>query len=67
MCKIAPTTALHCKEISIDVFPEKELRCLSTNVHINVSVSDLYLTTIGPPILGRPIVGIYKSHTETRM
>ncbi len=40
----------HCKEISIYVFPEKELRGLSPNFHIHVSVSDLYIPTIGPPI-----------------
>jgi hypothetical protein len=36
---------LHCKEISIYVFPEKELRGLSLNFHIYVSVSDLYIST----------------------
>jgi hypothetical protein len=41
---------LHCKEMSIYVFPEKELRGLSNNFHIHVSVSDLYIPTIGPPI-----------------
>jgi hypothetical protein len=40
----------HCKEISIYVFPEKELRGLSTNIHIHVTVSSLYIPTIGPPI-----------------
>jgi hypothetical protein len=40
----------HCKEISIYVFPEKELRGLSLNFHICVSVSDLYIPTIGLPI-----------------
>ncbi len=30
--------ALHCKKISIYVFPEKELRGLSPNFHIHVSV-----------------------------
>ncbi len=39
---------IHCKEISIYVFPEKELRVLSPNFHIHVSVSDLYISTIGP-------------------
>jgi hypothetical protein len=33
----------HCKEISIYVFPEKELCGLSPNCHIHVSVSDLYV------------------------
>ncbi len=32
----------HCKEIWIYVFPEKELRGLSPNFHIHVSVSDIY-------------------------
>ncbi len=40
-----------CKEIWIYVFPEKELRGLSPNFHIHVSVSDLYIPTIGPPII----------------
>jgi hypothetical protein len=33
----------HCKENSIYVFPEKELRALSPNFHIHVSVNDLYI------------------------
>jgi hypothetical protein len=41
---------LLCKEISIYVFPGKELLGLSPNFHIHVSVSDLYIPTIGPPI-----------------
>ncbi len=41
---------MHCKEISIYVFPEKELRGLSPNFHILVSVSDLYFPTTGPAI-----------------
>ena len=43
----------HCKEISIYVFPEKELCGLSSNFHhIHVSVSDLYvyIPTFGPPV-----------------
>ncbi len=39
----------HCKEISIYVFPEKELRGLCPNFYIHVSVSD-YIQTNGPPI-----------------
>jgi len=38
------------KEISIFIFPEKELRGLSPNFHIHVSVSDLYIPKIGPSI-----------------
>ncbi len=41
---------VHCNEISIYVIPKKELRGLSPNFHIHVSVSDLYVPTIGPPI-----------------
>ncbi len=33
------------------IFPGKELRGLSPNFHIYVSVSDLYIPTIGLPIL----------------
>jgi hypothetical protein len=57
------------KEISIYVFPEKELRDLSPNFHIHVSVSDLHIPTIGPPIFLQQNMQtnrgkIYKSHTE---
>ncbi len=38
-------------ENSKQIFPEKELRRLSPNFHIHVSVSDLYISTIGLPIL----------------
>ncbi len=43
-------TTTHCKEIWIYVFPEKELRGLSPNFHIHVSVSDLYIPTFGTPV-----------------
>jgi len=56
-------------EISKQIFPEKEYRGLSPNFHIHVSVSDLYISTIGLPILleeiCRPILGLYKSLTDT--
>ncbi len=39
---------VHCNEISIYVFPEKELR--GPNFYIHVSVSDLYIHTNGPSI-----------------
>ncbi len=45
-----PEAYLHCKENPIYVFPEKKLRCISPNFHIHVSVSDLYIPMIGPPI-----------------
>jgi hypothetical protein len=41
---------LHCNENPIDVFLEKELRGLSPNFHIHVSVIDLYIPRIGPNI-----------------
>jgi hypothetical protein len=36
--------------IPLNVFSEKELRGLSPSFHIHVSVSDLYITWIGPHI-----------------
>jgi hypothetical protein len=41
----------HNTENSKQIFPEKELCGISPNVHIHVSVSDLYIPTIGLPIL----------------
>jgi hypothetical protein len=56
-------------EILKQIFPEKEYRGLSHNSHIYASVSDLYIPTIGLPILleeiCRPILGLYKSLTDT--
>ncbi len=47
------------------IFPEKEYRGLSPNFHIHVSVSELYIPTMGLPVLleeiCRLILGIYKS------
>ncbi len=49
----------------------KELRGLSPNFHIHVSVSDSYIPTIGLPILLQEycicgsILGMYKSLTDT--
>jgi hypothetical protein len=40
----------HWTENRIYVFPEKELRSLSPNSYIHVSVSDLYIPRIGPHI-----------------
>jgi hypothetical protein len=59
-----------CKDkIPKQIFPEKEFRGLSPNFHIHVSVSDLYIPTIGLYILleeiCKPILGIYKSLTDT--
>ncbi len=47
---ILPIQLPHCNENPIYVFPEKELRGLSPNFHIHVSVSDLNSPTIGPHI-----------------
>ncbi len=52
------------------IFPEKELRGLSPSIHIHVSASDLYIPTIGLPILLQENmwtdpVGIYISLTDT--
>jgi hypothetical protein len=56
-------------EISKQIFPEKDYRGLSPNFHIHASVSDLFISTIGLPILleeiCRPILGVYKFLTDT--
>ena len=56
-------------EISKQIFPEEEYRGLSPNFHIHVSVSDLYISTIGLPFLLKEICGLilgtYKSLTDT--
>jgi hypothetical protein len=49
MSSVHCTTVPHCKENTIYVLPEKKLRGLSPNVHIHISVSDLYSSMIGPP------------------
>jgi hypothetical protein len=43
------TLQIHNTENSKQIFPEKELRGLSPNFHIHVSVSNLYIPTIGLP------------------
>ncbi len=51
------------------IFPEKEYRGLSPNFHIHVSVSELYIPTMGLAVLleeiCRLILGIYKSLKDT--
>ncbi len=48
-------------EFSKQIFPEKEYRGFGPNFHIHASLSDLYTSTIGLPILleeiCRPILG----------
>ncbi len=55
--------------ISKQIFPEKEYWGLSPNFRIHVTVNDLYIPTIGLPILleeiCRSILGLYKSLTDT--
>jgi hypothetical protein len=59
----------HCNENPVYVFPEKELHGLSPSFHIHVNVSDLRISSFGPhsflPQNRQPIVGIYKSLTDT--
>ncbi len=63
------TLQRHCTENSKQIFPEMKLRGPVPNFHIHVSVSDLYIPTIGPSILlqkiGGLIVGVYKLFTDT--
>jgi hypothetical protein len=50
ICTSSPCTlSPNCKQDTIYVFPEIKLR--SPNFHIHVSVSDLHIPTIGPPVL----------------
>jgi hypothetical protein len=51
------------------IFPEKELRGHSPSFHIHVSVSDLYIPTIGLPILMQEYMYVdrsreYRSQTQ---
>ena len=41
------TLQRHCTENSKQIFPEKELRGLSPNSYIHVSLCDVYIPTIG--------------------
>jgi hypothetical protein len=52
-------------EISRQIFPEKEYWVLSPNFHIHASVSDLYGLPIVLEEICRPILGLYKSLTDT--
>ncbi len=62
---------MHSIENSKQIFLEMKLRgLLFPNFYTHVSVSDLYIPTIGPltqssKYVGGPIVGIYKSLTDT--
>ncbi len=65
------TLQRHNTEKSKQISPEKELRGLSPNFHIHVSMSNLCMLTIGLPILlleiWGPILGKYKSLTNIWM
>jgi hypothetical protein len=60
---------LHCNGNSVYIFLFWELRNLSPNFHIHVSVSDLYIPRIGThtssSINGSSILGIYNLLTDT--
>jgi hypothetical protein len=51
------------------IFPEIDYRGLSPNFNIHVSVSELYISTMGLPLLLEEIcgliLGIYKGLTDT--
>jgi hypothetical protein len=49
--RVVCTLQRHNTENAKQIFPEKELRGLSPSFHSHVSVSDLYIPTIGLPIL----------------
>jgi hypothetical protein len=60
----------HNTENSKQIFPGKKLRGLSPNFHIHVSVSDLYIPTIGLPVLLQENLwtdpgNIYVNHSQT--
>ncbi len=64
------STYLHCTENSKRIFPEMKLHGFILRFCIHVSVSDLCISTIGPPILlycvCGPTVAIYKLLTDIR-
>jgi hypothetical protein len=62
------TAKTKCLKLEINI-PRKGISGPHPNIHIHVSVSELYIPTMGLPflleeILG-PILGIYKSLTDT--
>ena len=64
-------STVHCNENPIYVFLFWELRGLSPNFHIHVSLNDLYLVPGSVHIFGcskidRPILEIYKSFTDIK-
>jgi hypothetical protein len=69
LLEIMKAWVILCNGNSVYIFLFWELRSLSPNFHIHVSVNDLYIHTIGPHISssrkGRPFMGIYNSLTDT--
>ena len=67
--QLDPTLQRQNAENLKQIFPEKEYRDLSPNLHIHVSVSELYIPAMGLPFLLEeicgPILGLYKSLTDT--
>jgi hypothetical protein len=61
--KVLSTLQRQNAEILKQIIPEKEFRGLSPNFYIHVSVSELYIPTMGLPVLleeiCRQILGIY--------
>ncbi len=47
------------------IFPEKEYRGVSPNFHIHVSVSELYIPTMGLPFLREEICGMWNVEIGT--
>jgi hypothetical protein len=68
ICVGVCTAKTKCRKLEKKIFPEKEYRGLSPYFHIHVSVSELYIPTMGLPFLLEeicgPILGIYKSLTD---
>jgi hypothetical protein len=70
--KLITHLSVHCKEITIYVFLDEELRGLSPNFHIHVSIYAIYKFPRSVNLFclqqnRQPIVGIHKSFTETLM
>jgi hypothetical protein len=71
MCSVPTlcyTAKTKCRKFETN-FPEKEYPGLNPNFHIHVTVSELYIPTMGLAFLLEeicgPILGIYKSLTDT--
>jgi hypothetical protein len=62
-------STVHCTKNAKQVFPEMKLLGLVPNFCFHVSVSDLYIPAIGPPILLYSVCGLivemYNKLTDT--